>query len=36
MTVLIPLAIAAWIGLIVIYFTTARVPHHRYFLQCSP
>jgi hypothetical protein len=30
MTVLIPLAIAAWIGLVVIYFTTARVPNHRY------
>ncbi len=30
MTVLIPLAIAAWIGLVVIYFTTARVPYHHY------
>jgi hypothetical protein len=30
MTVLIPLGIAAWIGLIVIYFTTARVPFRQY------
>jgi hypothetical protein len=30
MKVLMPLAIAAWIGLIVIYFTTARVPYHQY------
>ncbi|MGC8638918.1 MAG: hypothetical protein ACP5XB_03445 [Isosphaeraceae bacterium] len=30
MTVLIPLAIAAWIVLVVIYFTTARVPYHRH------
>ena len=30
MTILVPLAIAAWIGLIVIYFTTARVPNHQY------
>ena len=30
MTVLIPLALAAWIGLVVIYFTTAKVPHYQY------
>lgn len=30
MKVLFPLAIAAWIGLVVINFTTARVPYHRY------
>ena len=36
MKVLIPLAIAAWIGLIVIYFTTARVPFHQYVRRCSP
>jgi hypothetical protein len=29
-TVLVPLALAAWTGLILIYFTTARVPSHHY------
>lgn len=36
MIVLIPLAVAAWIGLVVIFFTTVHVPFPASWPRCSP